>query len=205
MQLLHLVTGCCAATQTLTEFLVRQRAVTYQHLRYYHWVRKYALEVKSLVSLTKENAEHVDTQIQDILKYCSTLDRYVEEQKINLDSLIAGAVIEQRVQYKVNVQDQVNIFQELTEFEVYGVGLSPLESPLDNSTLSEALEGSKLKDKNIDPNSNVLYIMKPSSTPTIPKKSQKIEKTWAIEEETNIQPFFSDVEDVRMQTEETKE
>lgn len=38
--------------------------------------------------------------------------------------------------------------------------------------------------------------MKETATSSKEKKGTKIEKTWAAEEETDIQPFFSEFDDV---------
>lgn len=73
------------------------------------------------------------------------------------------------------------MFQELVEYEVYMVESKP-NNQGKNYALEDHLTDHKIKYKNIDSSSNLLFIMKEAVSTKKETKSTKIEKTWAVEE-----------------------
>lgn len=106
MLVLHLLHAICVATSNhvaLMDFIIKQPSINYLHLRYYQWIRTYVSAVKNLIKVDKNNEAAIDQKIDEIRKCLDTFDQYVVNNNIKMDTLIAGSVVEDKLEYRIAI------------------------------------------------------------------------------------------------------
>ena len=103
LNLLHAIIICSAKSVVLISFLIKQPAVNYLHLRYYQWIRAYVTTVRSLINVDKNNAAGIDQKIGEILGHINSIDECVANSHIDLETLITGSVVEDKLEYRLPI------------------------------------------------------------------------------------------------------
>ena len=161
LNMIKTVLEATSVSEEALDFLARQPAPAYTHLRYIDWLRPYINEIPNQLPLTDKKREEVVSKLSLCNLYLDDLYKHIEHRNTPLFIHVLGQVAE-----KVHVGTMEDALKQarVDFFRVPVFAVESLPNGKGNSAFDKFLENGRLQTQATE-DSNILRFFKQSSKP----------------------------------------